>query len=302
MTTLDQIVARVHQELMGFTQSQESMSELAAPMLAADTSFMCDPATVTSLSRGLVEIDDELIQVKTYDGTSGVVSVLGLANGRGVRGTTAADHAANALVTSSPTFPRARVKEAVNRAVEALYPDLVVFDSTDFAYSAAQVEYALPAAADQVWYVVGRWVGPERVSAPLPNWRFNPKAYAGDFPTGRSLQLFDGITPGQNVRVVYSKAPALLTSGTDDFAVVTGYPDRVHDLVVWDACKRLLPAVMSARLQQMAVEATERAVLVGSRDISATVQTFAALYAEGLARERTRQFDEVPNYATFQGS
>ena len=302
MTTLDQLVGRVRQELMGFTLSQESMSELAAPMAAADTSFTCDPATVTSLSRGLVEIDDELILVKTFDESSGVVSVLGLANGRGAQSTTAADHAANALVTSSPSFPRARIKEALNRAVEALYPDLVVFDSVDFAYSAAQVEYALPDTADQVWYVVGRRVGPERVSAPLPNWRFNPKAYAADFPTGRSIQLFDGVTPGQNIRIVYSKAPALLTAGTDDFAAVTGYPDRVHDLVVWDACKRLLPAVLSARLQQQAVEATERAVLVGTRDVSTAVQTFAALYAEGLQRERTRQFDEVPNFATFQGS
>lgn len=301
MTTLNQLVVKVQQNLLGFTLNQLSVSELSASMTAADTTFSCDAASVTNLSRGLVEIDDELILVKSYDDTSGVVSVMGLANGRGAQGTTAATHAINALVTSNPPFPRARVKEAINQAIEGLYPDLVVFDTTNFAYNAVQVEYELPAATDQVWYVVGRWVGPEKVSGAMPNWRYNPKAYVSDFASGKSIQLFDAITPGQNVRVTYSKPPATLSAGADDFTL-TGYADRIHDLVVYDACKRLLPAAMAARLQQQAVEATERAALVSVKDISAAVQTYAALYAERLERERARQFDEVPNFATFQGS
>lgn len=301
MTTLDQLVVKVQQNLMGFTLNQLSVSELSAPMSASATTFTCDTGSVTNLSRGLVEIDDELILVKAYDDTSGVASVMGLTNGRGAQGTTAASHSVNALVTSNPPFPRARIKEAINRAIEALYPDLVVFAITDFAYNAVQVEYSLPAATDQVWYVVGRWVGPEKVSGPMPNWRYNPKAYSSDFPTGKSIQLFDAIVPGQNVRVVYSKPPAMLSAGSDDFTL-TGYDDRIHDLVVWDACKRLLPAVLAARLQQQAVEATERAELVSARDITAAVQMYASMYAERLERERNRQFDETPNYATFQGS
>ena len=301
MTTLDQLVIKVQQNLLGFTLNQLSVSELASPMGATDTTFTCDTGSVTNLSRGLVEIDDELILVKAYDDTSGVASVMGLANGRGAQGTTAASHSVNALVTSNPPFPRARVKEAINRAIEALYPDLVVFATTDFSYSAAQVEYSLPTDTDQVWYVVGRWVGPEKVSAPMPNWRYNPKAYSSDFATGKSIQLFDGIVPGQNVRVVYSKPPAMLNAGSDDFTL-TGYADRIHDLVVWDACKRLLPGVLSARLQQQAIEATERAELVSARDISGAAQLYASYYAERLERERSRQFDEVPNFATFQGS
>lgn len=301
MTTLDQLVVKVQQNLMGFTLNQLSVSELAAPMTSSATTFTCDTGSVTNLSRGLVEIDDELILVKAYDDTSGVASVMGLTNGRGAQGTTAASHSVNALVTSNPPFPRARIKEAINRAIEALYPDLVVFATTDFSYNAVQVEYELPAATDQVWYVVGRWVGPEKVSGPMPNWRYNPKAYTTDFASGKSIQLFDAIVPGQNVRVVYSKPPAMLSAGSDDFTL-TGYDDRIHDLVVWDACKRLLPAVLAARLQQQAVEATERAELVSARDITAAVQMYASYYAERLERERTRQFDETPNYATFQGS
>lgn len=302
MTTFDQLVIKVKAQLQGFALDQSSVSELAAPMDSDDTSFTCDTTTVNEVSRGLVEIDDELILVKTFDATSGVVSVMGLTNGRGAQGTTAASHSVNALVTSSPAFPRARVKEAINDAISALYPHLVVFGTTDFAYNAAQIEYPLPAEAADVWYVVGRWVGPEKVSAPMPNYRFNPKAYATDFPTGKSIQLYDAITPGQNIRVVYAKQPTALSAGSDNFESVTGYPDRVSELVVWDACKRLLPSLLAARMQQQAVEATERAALVSARDISAVVQTYAALYAERLADERSRQFDELPNYAYFQGS
>lgn len=302
MPTFDQLVLRVRRELKGFTLDQESVSELAAPMGPTDTSFTVDTTTVDRISRGLNEIDDELILVKTYDSTSGVVSVMGLANGRGAEGTTAASHSVNALVTSNPAFPRRAIKDAINDAITALYPQLVVLATTDFSFNAVQVEYPLPAEAKDIWYVVGRWVGPEKVSGAMPNWRFNPKAYTTDFPTGKSIQLFDGLTPGQNVRIVYVKAPSTLSSGSDDFAAVTGYAERVADLVVWDAAKRLLPGVLSARLQQTSVESTERAQLVSVRDVQQAVQTYAALYAEGLQRERDLQFLETPNYATFQGS
>ncbi|AXG81142.1 phage adaptor protein [Streptomyces paludis] len=301
MPTFDQLVARVKAELQGFALDQASVSELAAPMGPADTSFMCDGSTVANLSRGMVEIDDELILVKAFDSTSGVVSVMGLGNGRGYQNTTPAAHAVNALVTSSPAFPRARVKDELNNALKALYPSLVVLEAVDFPFNAAQVEYPLPEAATDVWYVTGRWVGPERVSAPMPNWRYNPKALPADFPTGKSIQLFDGVTPGQNVRVVYVRPPVALVAGDDDFTV-SGYPERLADLIVWDACKRLLPSMLSARLQQQAVEATERAALVSSRDIATAVQLYGSLYAEGLAQERALQFTEVPNYQTFQGS
>ena len=303
MPTFDQLVSKVKAQLQGFALDQASVSELSAAISSASaTTFTCDTATVTNLSRGIVEIDDELILVKTYDATSGVVTVMGLTNGRGYQNTTAATHAVNSLVTSSPAFPRARIKEAINDAITALYPQLVVFGTTDFTANAVQVEYSLPSEARGVWYVVGRWTGPEKVSAPMPNHRYNPKAYTVDFPTGKSVQLFDGVTPGQNIRVVYEKAPSTLVAGSDDFAAVTGYADRISDLVVWDACKRLLPSVLSARLQQQAVEATERAPLVSSRDIGAAVQLYASLYAERLADERTLMFEELPTYATFQGS
>ncbi|MGW2169149.1 phage adaptor protein [Streptomyces sp. NPDC001705] len=301
MTTLDQLVSRVRQQLLGYSMNQESVSELSVSMTGTDTAFTCDTDTVTNLSRGLVEIDDELILVKSYDSTNGVVSVMGLANGRGYEGTTAATHAAHSLVTSNPAFPKARIKSAINETISALSPTLVVFGSTEITKLAPVVEYQLPAEVDGVWYVTGQLIGPSKVAQPLPNWRYNPKARVSNFPTGKSIQLLDYVTAGQAMKVVYSKAPTLLASGSSEFET-TGYPERYTDLVVYGACKRLVPALESARLQLQSVETTERAPLVPPASATKVAQLYASLFAERLEEERARQFDEIPNFATFQGS
>ncbi|MFF9268612.1 phage adaptor protein [Streptomyces rochei] len=301
MTTLDQLVRQVRQQLLGYSMSQESVSELSAAMGPTDTTFSCDPSTVGNISRGLVEIDDELILVKSFDAQSGLVAVMGQINGRGYEGTTAASHEAAALVTSSPAFPKARIKAAINETIRSLYPTLVVFGSTEITKLAPVVEYELPSEVEGVWYVTGQLVGPSKVAQPLPNWRYNPKARSSVFPSGKSIQLFDYVTAGQAMKVVYSKGPQALTSGSDDFTA-TGYPERYTDLVVYGACKRLVPALESARLQLQAVETTERAPLVPPASATKVAQLYASLFAERLDEERTRQFDEIPNYATFQGS
>ncbi|MFF5471052.1 hypothetical protein [Streptomyces achromogenes] len=301
MTTFDQLVRQVRQQLLGFTLSQESVSELAAPMTAADTSFACDPSTVTSLSRGLVEIDDELILVKGWDGTSGVVNVMGSANGRGYEGTVAASHAAHALVTSAPAYPKARIKEAINQSIVTLYPELVVFAETELTKVAPVLEYGLPADCADVWYVTGQSIGPSKVAQPLPDWRYNPKARTANFPTGKSIQVLSPVTPGQAIKVVYAKTPSTLVNSSDDFTT-TGYPERYVDLVVYGTCMRLLPALESARLQQQAVEATERAPLVPPQSASRAMAMYAQLYQQRLQEEREQLYADVPNYAYFQGS
>jgi hypothetical protein len=301
VTTYAQLVQQVRQQLFGYALSQESMSELAAPMTATDTTFQADGETVGELSRGLVEIDDELILVKKADSTSATVTVMGGLNGRGYGGTTAATHSSAALITSNPAFPRARIKEAISQTIASLYPELVVFSSTEITKLAPVIEYELPSDLSDVWYVTGQTVGPSKVAQPLPNWRYNPVARVSNFPSGKSIQILDPVTPGQAVKVVYAKGPTALSADADAFTV-TGYPERYVDLVVYGSCMRLLPALESARLQQQAIEATERATLVPPASAAKAMAMYAQLYATRLEEERTHQFSDVPNYAHFQGS
>lgn len=301
MTTFDGLLSRIRQQVMGFTKDQAAYSELAADMGVGDTQFTVSSDTVQSISRGLVEIDEELILAKKFDPGSGIVSVMAGVNGRGAEGTVAASHLSGSLITSDPTFPRARIREAINDVILALYPSLVVFATTSISNISVVYEYQMPAAALDVWAVSDQTVGPTQVWMQGLNYRFNPTADPGSFPTGKSIQLWDSVTPGRSMLIKYTKSPSPLVSGTDDFAAVTGLPERCVDLVVWGATARLLPGYDAARLQMSSVEATERAALVPASSAVKTAQYYLALYQQRLEEERVRMFAEHPQTISYEG-
>ncbi|MGK5530862.1 phage adaptor protein [Streptomyces sp. URMC 129] len=301
MPTLNALAAQVRQQLLGYALTQETVSALSADMTASAATFTVDTADVRNIGRGVVEIDDELVLVRSYDSTTGAVTVMGGVNGRGYQGTTAASHSANALITSAPAFPRARVKEAINQAITGLYPDLVAFGTTEITRVSVVFEYEMPAEAMDVWYVTGETVGPTKVWQPLQNYRFNPKANTTDFASGKSIQLLDEIVPGQKYRVVYAKTPTALSSGSAELTT-TGYPASVEDVVLYGACARLAPAYEAGRLQQRAVEAAERSTIVQPQSALRTAAYYQGLYEQALLREKRRQFAEVPTFASYQGS
>lgn len=307
MATFNDIVSRVKQQLLGYSRDQASISYLTAPMVASDTSFTVDIDTVKNVSRGLVEIDDELILVKSRNPTDGIITVMAGTNGRGVESTTASSHAVNAIVTADPRYPRQRIKEAINDTINGLFPDLWVFGEFEFNWIAARYEYPIPADVEFVHKVGTNTIGPSAIWFPNTTWRFDPKASTTPgqvkptpTPTGKTIQILrDYITPGRAVRIVYGKKPNTLTNSNDVFDVTTGFPDRYLDLIVYGACWRLIPAYESARLQQTAIEATERADLVPTGSASKASQYYLGLYQRRLEEERDRLFRLYENYQTF---
>jgi hypothetical protein len=278
-------------------------------MTASDTTFTVDTDTVKNVSRGLVEIDDEMIMVKKFDQSSGLVTVLGGLSGRGVEGTTPASHVANTFVTDDPMYPTQRIKEAINDTINATFPDLYVFGEHEFPKIAARYEYPLPAEVEDVYKVFVNTIGPSAVWFPLSSWRFNPQASttAGQVkptpaPTGKSLQIMrDFIVPGRNIRVTYIKRPGVLVNNSDDFEITTGYPERYVDMIAYGACWRLLPAYESARLQQQGIEATERAPLVPTGAGSQAAQYYLSLYQRRLQEERDRLQRLFETFQNFNG-
>jgi len=306
-TSFDQLVSRVKQQLLGYTRDQASISYLTASMSNTDLTFTVDPDTVTNISRGLVEVDDELMLIKKFDRATGTVTVI--PPGRGAEGTTATSHSSGVMVTDDPMFPRARLKEAINDTINATYPDLWVFGEFEFPKIAARYEYPLPVEVEDVYKVTVNTIGPSAVWFPLSSWRFNPVASttAGQVkptptPTGKTLQIMrDFVVPGRNIRVTYIKKPNTLVNNSDDFATVTGYPDRYVDLITYGACWRMLPAYEAARLQQSQIEATERAPLVPTGAGSQAAQFYMSLYQRRLQEERDRLFRLFDNYQSWNG-
>lgn len=300
MTTLEDLRQRVRSQLMGFSRDQQQVSELAAPMTDTDTTFTLDATSARNISRGLVEIGDELILVKSIDFTTNVATVIGGVNGRAQGATTAAAHSTQDLVTMSPSVPRIRMTEAINQTILAMYPMIPTFATTEITKLAPVFEYQMPADTDQIWYIVSDTVGPTQVHYPSPRWRYNPMAPTDDFPTGKSIQLLDFVTPGRAIRIVYVKAPTTLTLATD-LLTSTGFDDRMAEAVVWGALARLIPSYEAARLQQLAVEGTERANLVPATAATKTAAYYESLFQQAVARERDRILEETPNYAFWQG-
>lgn len=302
MTTFADLVAQVKQQLIGYSKDQATITFLTAPMTASDTTFVVDQETVKSITRGLVEIEDELLLVKKFDVTSGVVTVMAGTNGRGQAGTVAADHAVNTIVTSDPRYPISRIKEAINDTIDATFPDLWVFDDLEFPKVAARYEYPMPVDAEDVYKVTFNTIGPSMIWMPSQNWRFNPlastTAQIGQ-PSGKSIQVMDGIVPGRAIRVSYTRKPGLLVNNSDEFEVATGYPDRYTDMIMYGATARMLGANESARLQQQAIESTERAPLVPTGAATQAAQYYWALYRQRLNEERDRLFRLFESYQYF---
>jgi hypothetical protein len=307
--TFADITSRVKQQLLGYSKDQASITFLADPMTATDTTFNVDVGTVKSISRGLVEIDDELILVNRMDQSTGTVTVMANLSGRGVEGTTPSAHSVDAIVTDDPVYPLARVKEAINDTIQALYPDLWVFGEYEFPKIAARYEYPLPVDVEDVYKVTVNTIGPSAVWFPLSSWRFNPLASTTPgqvkptpTPTGKTLQIMrDFVVPGRNIRVSYTKKPNTLTANADDFETTTGFPERYIDMVVYGACWRLLPAYEAARLQQKQIEATERAPLVPTGAGADASKFYLQLYTKRLTEERDRLQRLFESYQSFNG-
>jgi hypothetical protein len=301
-----QLVDRCKQQLMGYTKNQDQFSWLngMSGIGPADTTFTVDLSTVKNLSRGLAEIDDELMFINNYDVNSGTVTIAAGTNGRGVFSTTAASHAQNALVTADPDFPRIRIKESINQTILAVYPDLWVFAEYDFPKVAARHEYDLPADAEQVYRVTADTIGPSRVWFPSQTWRFNPQpSLTSDSPnnsiTGKTLQIMDFIVPGRAIHVVYQKSPSQLVNNSDDFATVTGLLERQADVIMYGTVARMLQAYEPARLQQKSVESVQRAPLVPAGSASNAAQFFWNLYYRRLQEEQEYMRTLYPEYTNF---
>lgn len=302
MTTFDQLVSQVRDGLLAFSKNQESITYLTSDMTSTDITFMVDPETGNAITNGVAEIDDELILIKKWDPTTGTVTVMANLNGRGTSGTTAAAHATDTIVTCDPSYSRVRIKEAINDTIRATYPDLWVFGNYEFNKLAAQFEYELPAAVEDVYKVTADTIGPSKIWFPAQRWRFN---FSGSLnpidgtTTGKTLQIMDDIVPGRLVRVIYRKKPEILVTNSDDFEPTTGLPERVTDLIVFGAIARLLSPNEAARLQQLAVEQTERSPLVPAGSASNAANQFWSLYYRRLQEERDRMLDLFEQYQSF---
>lgn len=290
MSTFDQLTQLVLGNLQGFSLDQDQITYLTADIDSDDLSLaVAEPREV---SRGLVEIGDELLWARLVDASSSSITIA--PEGRGWLGSTPAGHAANATVHNNPKFPRVLVKRALNDTLASVYPDLFGVASTTFSFTAARYQYPLPAEAEDIYDVTWDVIGPTQRWPRLSRWRFVSNANTTAYPTGRAVELLDAVVPGRTVQVTYRKRPSALVNGSDEFFPTTGLSASAEDVIVYGACYRMSGYLEIPRLQAQSVEGSNRSTLTPPGSATNAAKYFYALQKERLAQEREILLSRYP--------
>ena len=297
MATFGQMTDEVSRKLAGFTLRQDRQTHIVSAVNATATSISV--ASAQNISTGIIQIDDELIYIDSYDRSSGVLSVPPY--GRGYNGTSAATHAIGARVIISPTFPSLDIKNAINETIESVFPDLYATATHTFSYSPAKTTYALPDEAETVLGLSYETTGPSKEWLPIRGWRVDPMANTTAFNSRNSISLYSGVEPGRTVQVYYTTAPTVMDSNDDDFEIVTGLPSSCKDVIVLGASARLSAFVDPGRLTFGSAESDQQSQIAGRAYGAGTNASkyLLALYDKRLAEESRKLTDRNPTRIHF---
>jgi len=297
-TTLTDLINEVSINLAGYTYQQDRATHLTSAVVTL-TSSSTSPTVLylgstDNLGKGIVEVDEELMWVDSFDRIANTATVSPY--GRGYLGTTAATHTVDSKVTISPTFPRYVVKKAINDTINAVGSSIFAVNVTTFTFNAAQTTYDFDGLNIQnILSIMWQSVGPSLEWIPVRRWSWDSKADATAFgATSQTVTIGDYITPGRTVKVVYATDPVPFTTNGQDFATQTGLPESCKDVIVLGASYRLLTYLDPARAAQVSPQAdeTDSKRPFGASQ-TATKQLYA-LYTQRLNEETQRQQSFYP--------
>ena len=261
MATLEQITDRVDSMLHGYGLNTESTTWLTGAVTTT-TQTTISVHDATAVSRGFIQIDDEILYVHSTNVNEGTITISPW--GRGQRGTVAATHDNSAKIISAPLFPRYEIKKAINDTINAMYPSVFAVKQYQFNYIAARTTYDIPDDAQHILAVTHSVIGPSKEWLPVRAWQIdrtaNPTAFGDGINFGHSLSVYSPIVPGRAVNVAYSARPSLfdltqLPTFTQEYATVTKMPDYSEDVVIYGAAFRMISFIDPARLGPLSAEA-----------------------------------------------
>jgi hypothetical protein len=306
-TTLSNLIDEVQVSLAGYTFQQDRTTYLRSAVTTTTSSsaspLILSLGSTDNVGKGVVEIDEELLWVDSFDRVANTATVAPY--GRGYYGTTAATHSADAKVTISPTFPRANIKNAINDTIKGLGANIFAVKTTSFTYNPSVQTYALANLnIKDILRISYETIGPSKTWQDINSYSFDPLADAEAFgyettDQVQTITLEQGVQPGRTVKVMYVTDPVSFTTNTQDYATQTGLPQSTKDVVVLGAAYRLLSFLDPARAAQVSPQAdeTDSKRPFGASQ-SATKQLYA-LYQQRLSEEVKAQKKNYPPRIRF---
>jgi len=307
-TTLTNMMDEVQVNLAGYTFQQDRTTYISSAV-STTTSSSASPLVLSlgsteSLGKGIVEIDEELLWVDSYDRVANTATVAPY--GRGYLGTTAATHTADSKVTIAPTFPRFNIKRAINDTIRSLGSSIFAMKTTTFTFNAAVSTYAFANLnIKNILTIHWQDIGPSKEWRPIRKYDFdavaNPEAFGYTSGTDQVQTITLGEAPisGRTVKVVYATDPVAFTTNSQDYVTQTGLPESTRDVVILGAAYRLLSFLDPARAAQVSPQAdeTDSKRPYGASQ-TATKQLYA-LYSQRLAEETKAQQQNYPPKVHF---
>jgi hypothetical protein len=285
MATLNELVEQTIGEIGTYVKNQESVTIITNPATATDLTLTVDDAS--SISKGIVEIDEELLYVKKSVAASGTIQILGVAGnpvGRGWRSSGATSHVAGSVVRNNPIFPKNQVKRAILETIKGM--NFPVIANETFVFDGADYSYVMP---DSLIDVTGiSWEVPDGTGVwdILKRWRLDTN-YVVNGVTKQALILNEAPMPGQNVRVQYTKYPTVITSNQD--LTASGLPASCEDVVRLGAMYRLLSTVDPGKVTATSISADVLDQPVSAGASTNTAKYIFQLYTVRLAEETAKQ-------------
>lgn len=296
MTALTNLVDQTIAEIGSYVRNQESVTVALNTISANDLTITVDDAKV--VNKGMIEINDELIYIKSANSTNGTLLVLGTAGnpvGRGWRSSGATSHVSGSLVRNNPLFPRDQVRRAINDTVKAmLFP---VLENFTFTFTGSQYAYVLP---DDVVNITGvSWEFPDstKVWGLIKRWRLD-RNYLYNGETKSAIILNEAPMPGKSVRVQYTRYPTELTD--EELLTDSGLPSSCEDVVRLGAMWRLLSTVDPGKVTATSVsaDALDQPVAAGASTNAA--KYIFQLYTVRLSEEISKQQANFLNTIQYQ--
>ena len=305
-TTLTNLIDEILINMAGYTMQQDRATSLSAAISTTTTTTLSVSSTA-DIGKGIIEVGEELMWVENFDRVANTLTIAPW--GRGYLGTTASTAATSSKVTISPTFPRHVIKRAINDTLNAMGASIHGVKQLTFTYNPAVTTYELldgatNVTAQNILAVHWQEVGPSKEWIPVKRFSFEPYAdittWGGSAASpAQTISVYDYITPGRTVKVMYASAPVTFSANTDVFTTTTGLPETCKDVVVLGATYRLLTFLDPARSTQTSPQADEIDSKRPFGGVGNVMRQIYALYTTRLAEEAKAQLQQYPPRVHF---
>lgn len=285
------------------TDYNEEIATLGAAMDASVTTVSFElPSTAPSgvVPGATIEVDTELMYVFSVSGGTTTVR-------RGYKGSTAAAHDDNALVTVNPKFPQYQIVDALNAELNDLSSPqngLFQMKTVELTFDTAKDGYDMTGVTDDIlsiYQLTYSDPGSENSEPVLSDFTLRRDRNTSSFASGYALVLHTDAWPGEQVRVQYKTGFSTLTALTTALSTV-GLHTEAYDLPVLGAAVRLM-ASRPIRREFLDEQGASRSVEeVPPGAISASIRDLRTLREERVNAETARLHSQYPVYWTRSGA